>query len=61
MFVPEVLDRYARRYEAVLATLAGAIVLDAERPADRLAAEVLDSVAAGLGSRAEVPGRAIPG
>ena len=62
MFVPEVLDRYARRYEAVLQTLPGAIVLEAERPADRLAAEVLSTVAAGIDRPSRrAPVVAIPG
>lgn len=49
MFVPEVLERYARRYETVLPILGETIVLDAERPPDELASEVLRIVAARVG------------
>jgi hypothetical protein len=41
LFVPEVLEQYARRYEALLPVLGPVLVMDARRPRDELALEAL--------------------
>lgn len=55
LFAREVLEDHARRYDALLPTLPGCLVVDAEQPAQRITLDALRQVAAAAGRPAGPP------